>query len=296
MKLINNISRIMILGAATWLTACEDPDYIQPDTTVAPTNLSSNVLLVNASPDAPSLDLFINNEKIGGSVSAGTAQSGYTNVAIASNGGVANAAIRAKATSGTIGGVLDGRDLIYRAGNNNINNFSASDSAFYTFVVLDSITRPAPLRTNNALGIADTTYFNPLTGSYIAGVTRAPLPAAQKSRTVAVGTVPLGSTDVGGLRFLVITDQLPLPSTTRLPKPAANQAAIRLIHASPNTGAVTMTLGVTTYPTSSLTPGLFTYPMLFATAFNPAVGSRSTTATTFVNVSTTAPINVGAPE
>lgn len=266
----------LLVVFALLMAGCSEPEYIEANPTAGgtPATLSSNILFVNASPDAPSLDLYFNNVKSGASLMAGEGQQGYVNQLLPSNGVLANANIRAKASSGSIGGLLGSADLIFRAGNNNNNNFQAVDSAFYTFIALDSISRLRPLRTNNALGIGDTTYFNPLTGQYMAGKDRAPLPAAQKTRTVAIGTVPLGATDPGGIRFLVITDQLPLPSTTRFPKPATGKTAVRVVMASPNTGlpfsgSIRFYVG-TTEVTQGVTSNQFLFP-----GFNPAVGSRS---------------------
>ena len=284
-KMHQSILAVSMLGL--FLSACQPPDYITPNTNFTPTNLSANFLLVNAISDAtvPDLDFYLNNVKTGSSVVriAGTGSS-YANLPLPSNGVLANTAIRAKATTGTIGGVLGSNDLIFRAGSTNTTNFTAFDSAYYTVIALDSLTRPKPLRTFNALGIGDTTYFNPLTGSYMAGRDTWALPLAQKSRRVPIGTVPLGITDPGGSRFLIITDQLPLPSTTRFPKPVAGKFALRFIHAAPDVGGVTVTVGGTT-----LNSGITTYPMRASGSFNPAVGSRTTTASfknDFANIGT----------
>jgi hypothetical protein len=277
MKKIILLRAASLLGVlALLLAACSEPEYVEANPTAGgtPATLSSNILFVNASPDAPSLDLYFNNVKSGASLLAGFSQQGYVNQLLPSNGGLANANIRAKASNGSIGGVLGSADLIFRAGNNNSNNFQAVDSAFYTFIAVDSISRPRPLRTNNALGIGDTTYFNPLTGQYIAGIVRAPLPAVQKGRTVAIGTVPLGATDPGGIRFLAITDQLPLPSTTRFPKPNAGKFAVRIIQAAPD---ITTSL-VVSFGTTNVAVAANAYPLSFAN-FNPSVGSRSTSGT-----------------
>jgi hypothetical protein len=289
MKRIHKIIALAMIGTGAYLTACEDVELAEPNIASTSGSSSANFLMVNASPDAPSLDLWLNNVKTGTSVSSSArAQTAYSKIEITLNGvgaggaTIPNTNIRAKATSDVIGGVLGSKDLIFKALNNSSNNFQAADSAFYTFIVVDTLTRPKPLRTNNALGVGDTTYFNPLTGQYIAGITRAPLPAAQKSRTVAIGTVPLGATDDGGIRFLVLTDQLPLPSTTRFPKPVAGKCSVRFIHASPNTGSVTVNVGAS--PLSGTTAaGIFSYPMNFPT-HSPSVGQRSTTANTYATI------------
>jgi hypothetical protein len=267
----SDINKLLFLAAMLAVAACSDPESPTPDTSGKGTPSKAFFVMSNASPDAPSLDFYINNAITGPSVAANASQPTYTAISIPSNGIVANTNLKAKATTGIIGGALDNADVIYRSTNNGANNFAAADSGYYTFIVTDTITRPKPLRTLNAKNFGDTTYFNPLTGQYISVVERAALPPAQKAKTKAIGTVPLGSSDPGGPRFIVITDQLPLPSTTRFPKPAANKVAVRFIHASPDAGTATAKAGAT-----PITVGQFTFPMLFP-AFSPSVGSRSIT-------------------
>jgi hypothetical protein len=269
---LKHIYTIAVISSTVIFSGCADPDYITPETTVTPTNMAANFIFANASTDAPALNLLLNNTVAGASVNAGEGQNGYTKIPLGSNGVIANTNIRARAVSGTIGGLLGSSDLIYRSSNNGTNNFAAADSAYYTVFALDSLTRPKPLRTLNAKNFGDTTYFNPATGAQLSVVERAALTAAQKAKLVALGTVPLGSSDPGGLRFLIITDQLPLPFTPRFPKPSATQASVRFIHLSPDAGTVTAR-----YNASSITSGIFSYPMRFP-AFSPSVGSRTTTA------------------
>jgi len=271
---------IMVVSAGVYFTSCQDVELGDPDLTHTATNSLAFFSMTNASPNAPALDLYIDNIKQGSSVSAGAGQNGYSKIALASNGTFANVNIRSKASTGTIGGVLDKSDLIFRAGNANSNNFQAADSGYYTVIVLDSTTRPKPVRLLNAGFFADTTFFNPLTGKQISVVERKGLSAAEKSKLAPLGTVPLGSSDPGGLRYLIITDQLPLPSTHRFPKLAAGKAAVRFIHASPNAETVTVTVGGTNVNNSA---SIFTYPMRFPT-FNPTVGSRTIATTNFLTV------------
>ena len=81
------------------------------NTSATVTPFSANFLFVNATPDAPSLSFFVNNDKIGADAgsSASYAQASYTAVALTSPGFAgavtANTNIKAKATSGSIGGV-----------------------------------------------------------------------------------------------------------------------------------------------------------------------------------------------
>jgi hypothetical protein len=102
---------------------------------------------------------------------------------------------------------------------------------------------------------------------------------------VPIGIVPLGSTDVGGVRFLLVTDELPLPSGTRLPVPSVGKFAVRFVNASPDLGSITPTCKI---GTTSLTSGTFVYPMTQPSNqgnFNPSVGSKGGSATSPVTVS-----------
>lgn len=297
MKRILNTG-VAIISLSLFL-GCEAPDYLEPNiNNFTPKNLSANFLLVNAisSTDGGSLDFYLNNVKTGGSVALADAQVSYTNMALSTNAvvptgtPVSNTGIRAKASTGSIGGVLGSSDLIFRAGNTNTNAFAAADSAFYTFIALDSLSRPKPLRTFNALKIGDTTYFNRVTGKYISVVTRDSIrrglkPPFTLSHLTAIGTVPLGSTDPGGVRFLILTDQLPLPSTTRFPKPSAGRFAVRFVNAASDLSSVSVTVNGTT-----LSTGITSYPMNFPT-FSPSVGSRATTASFVKDFGSLAPGN-----
>ena len=255
---------------------CEEPENATPAPVTTPITLSSNVIFVNASLEANSLDLYVNGLKVGESVASGGTQATYTSVPLTTNfygGGSttagANTSIRAKATSGTIGGALNSSDLIYRAGNTNSNNLVASNGARYTFIALDSADRPKPIRTLNADNFADTTFFNPLTGAYISRVEKAALPSAQRAKVVAIGTVPLGSTDPGGIRFLLLTE-------TYLTFGVGNttQSQIRFLNFSPNGGSLFVRLKPTAGAniTSAALPYILSFP-----GHSPSVGSRTTT-------------------
>jgi len=300
---INKITAALATSMLMCTVACQDVDLSTPDLSTTATSSHANFLMVNASTDAPSLDLYVNNVKTGSSISTGSTQSEYTNALITSNGVLANTNLRAKASSGTIGGVLDKSDLIFRAANNSTNNFQAADSAYYTLIVLDSITRPKPLRTLNASNFGDITYYSSVsefTAPKIASSGDTTITLTSNNSIVtynlvkkynggvapsflsAIGTVPLGSTDPGGLRFLVITDQLPLPSTTRFPKPAAGKCAVRFIHASPNTeDNVIVKVGGTSITNSG---SVRSFPMKYPT-FSPSVGSRSVTLSNYQTLS-----------
>lgn len=305
MKLIHKIIALTALSTSVYLSACEDAEIADPNIETNATSAKANFLVVNASPDAPSLDFFVDNVKTGPSLTAGveqTAQAGaYTNVTISSNGvsTIGNINIRAKATSGAIGGVLGSSDIILRAGNNNTNNILAVDSGYYTVIAVDSITRPKPLRKLDEGAFGDTTFVVRKTGEQIGVVewrALAPLVSNRNKLVDALGTVPLGSSDPGGPRFLVITDQLPLPSGTRFPKPAAGKCAVRFIMTSPNTssytGTVTLTVGAT-----AVTSGILVNQLSFAnwsTTGVPSVGSRSnvvnSTYNTTINANDVTPV------
>jgi hypothetical protein len=275
-----NIASLTAVAVMAGFSACEDPDFAVPAPNTTPITLTSNMIFVNAVPGGPSLDLAVNGLKVGESVTAGNAQAAYTAVPLTTTffgGGSttagANTSVRAKASAGTIGGVLGSSDLIYRAGNTNTNNLVAANAARYTFFALDSVDRPKPIRTLNAANFADTTFFNPLTGAYISRVEKAALPAAQKAKVVPIGTVPLGSSDPGGIRFLLLTE-------TFLTFPGGNvtQSQLRFLNLSPNGGALFVrlnpVLGGSQVPAvAASTPYILSFP-----GFSPSVGSRATTA------------------
>ncbi len=283
--------------------SCNENDGLRPaNTTIAnPTSYSANFLLINAVPDGPSLDLIVNANKIGASVSSGQGQVGYTSVPITSAGFFQNTNVRARGTSGPIGGRLGSNDAIYRAGNTSTNNLSAANGARYTFIALDSINRPAPLRTfskntSNAL-VADVTYYNRANGQQLSLQQWKDLPSdAARNNTVPLGSlglaglpntpIPTGITDPGGVRFLLITDTYPTFSPTN-----STQSAIRFVNAVPNayvlpvntrisarlvpTSGATITLGTNT----EYIMGLGGVTTTAGNGFNPSVGSRALTAT-----------------
>src|ERR1700742_340805 len=96
MKNITKTLSIIIIGLLS-VVACKQPYDQDPVPNTTPSNFSANFLGVNASPDAPSLDLYVNNVMTGVSLPSGTAQQSYTSVPITSNNTFANTNIRAKA-------------------------------------------------------------------------------------------------------------------------------------------------------------------------------------------------------
>lgn len=289
MKNINHkiYSAVAIIMLGGMWAACSDPDMLDPVINTDPSNIKTDFLFINASPDAPSLDLYINNEKVGESLESGESWSSYQNVDITAAGVFANTNIRAKATSGKIGGVLNGSDLIYRAGNNNSNNFQASANTKYTLIVVDSINRAKPVRTLNASNIGDITYYSPvktftapskLDGSdttinltennsvVTVNLVKKYNGGVQPSFFTPIGIVPLGSSDAGGVRFYLLQDFAPTP--------VDDKAGFRFLPLSPNAPTLH----------ARLVPGVGSPIVLTGTgaayafgtgAFNPSVGSRT---------------------
>lgn len=311
---MRNSIKIFTIAVLAGLMACEDPETPKPVPATEPSDFSAKFLFINATPDAPSLDLYVNNEKAGTSLAGGEGQTAYTTVPLTSNAVIANTNIRTKATAGTIGGTLGSSDLIYRAGNNNANNFTATNGFSYTVIAVDSINRPAPMRTLNAKNVGDVTYFSykdTFTAPKIVGggdttihlnvlnfgVDSESSAAYRSANSIiafnlvkkyngnvnpsfmtAVGTVPLGASDVGGLRYYVWRDFFPTFSAAD----AMNKAGFRALNLSPSTGALIIRL---TYksgpgPTSNIAlngAGGTSYALSVAGGQSPAVGSNTPT-------------------
>jgi hypothetical protein len=100
------------------------------------------VLFVNATPGSIPLNFFVSNVPAGTSVAFGT-NTTYNNTP------VGPIQLRAKAASGTIGGVLGSADILFRAGTTNQNNFTAAPNTSYTFFVTDSLNRARPTTIGN---------------------------------------------------------------------------------------------------------------------------------------------------
>lgn len=281
-----------VAATGVLLVGCEEADEYTPVPNTTASNLSANFTFINAVPGVPSLDLLVNNVKAGASATLGqTSRLAYTSMPITTNNIGANTNIRARGTSNPIGGILGSGDLIFRAGNNNTNNMQANAGARYTFIAVDSISRPRPLRTLNAGNFGDTTFFNRVTGQQISTVQRNALTPAEKQRLVPLGIIPLGITDPGGPRFVLLTDALITPG--------ANQAAFRFVNAIPNAinpvaRGMSVPSNMVTGLTARLVPSPGTtveiqatslnYVMALSTGgngatanFSPSVGSRSFT-------------------
>lgn len=123
------------------LAACQSTDYPDPQPATSPSPNQARFLFVNASPDSPALNFFIENTQAGQSQTFNQA-TGYT------TSQVGPVQLRARAASGQIGGVLGSNDLLYRAGATNQTNFSALANSSYTVFVVDTLNRPRPTTSN----------------------------------------------------------------------------------------------------------------------------------------------------
>ncbi len=275
---------IKLTGTAALFIAltmsCENIPNVTPVPNSTSSNLNANFLFVNASPDASALDFYVNNEALFTGITLGGATA-YQNVVVTTNVG-SNTRLNVKAPSGTIGGTLGSNDLIFRSTNTGVGNFAAANGGNYTVIVVDTISRPKPLRTANSLGFGDVTYYAPVTS--FKGKTSANADTVIQlspdynnsivtfnlckkynnnvapSFFVALGAatvpIPLGATDPGGLRFLVLTDGA-------FPTPAAGKFAGRFINAAPDASSASCTIS-TAAPTT--VPGQTTYPLSVASS------------------------------
>lgn len=319
---MKNYIKIFTIAALATFAACEDPDMPKPVPATGLSNFSARFLFINASPDAPQLDLYVNNVKAGSSVASGQWQGEYNSITLTSNAVIANTNIRTKAAGGTIGGTLGTNDLIYRAGNNNANNFTASSGASYSVFVVDSINRPQPIRTLNAKNVGDVTYYstrNSFTAPSLRssgdttiylnvknfGVDTQSSPAFASANStvafnlvrkyngnvnptfmIALGTVPLGSSDVGGIRYYLLQDVFPAfanaaDSTTR--------AGFRVVNAAPGSPALFVRLKFVSgtganinVPVAGSSPASFSFVNVVNNVLGglqPSVGSRTATST-----------------
>ena len=303
---MKNSIKIFTLAALAGMLACEDPETPKPVPATEPSEFSAKFLFVNATPDAPALNFYVNNVETANGIAAGQTQTGYSTVDLTSNAVIANTNLRATAGTNDIGGTLGANDLIYRAGNNNANNFTATNGFMYTVIALDSINRPQPIRTLNTKNVGDITYFSyrdTFTAPKLlsAGDTTIYLnvqtffedsePSKQyasansviafnwvkkynggvnPSFMVPVGTVPLGSSDVGGPRFVLIRDFFP----TYAPADLTTRAGFRTVNAVSNGGSLKLVLKLTAGTGSDIALNGAGSPYIVGTGTqNPSVGS-----------------------
>lgn len=301
MKSIYKVIGLVTVVASSFYS-CDENDGIRAANTTAvptPTQGKANFLFVNATPDAGSLDLWVDNVKAISGISITTEPIAYASLNITTPGNIPNTLVSAKANTGTIGGVLGSRDLIFRAGSTNSTNFSAAANARYTFIAVDSINRPAPLRTFslNSLGVlaADVTYYNVANGQQISlDQWKALDTPSKKSNSIPLGAlgsngnpntpIPAGISDPGGIRFLVLTDAF-----ASFTSPNTDKSAIRFINAVPNAYPLEKSklISARLVPVSGATITLATNSYYVMSAFsnaaqttavagiNPSVGARA---------------------
>jgi hypothetical protein len=209
---------------------------------------------------------------------------GYKNVPITTPGlnNIPNTSIRAKASEGTtIGGILGSADLIFRATNTGIGNLIAVPNIRYTFIAVDEIDRPRPVRTfsvstvTNALA-ADFTFYNRTTKQQISNDAFKALTAPDQANFVSIGIIPTGVSDPGGVRYYVLTDTYPTDAALASAV-TGNQSFIRFAHASPNAPGVFVRLVPAVGAPIPLVTTAALNVMSVAGGFNPSAGSRAAT-------------------
>ncbi len=131
-------SLFSFLAAMALLSACSEPESPTPIPATSASTATAKVIFVNASPNAPQLNFFVNNVQAGNTLAFPNGQASYNDVQVGA------IQLRAKAASGEIGGTLAGNDLLFRAGATNNNNFSATSGRNYTVFVTDTIGRLQP--------------------------------------------------------------------------------------------------------------------------------------------------------
>ncbi len=336
------------VGILTGMLACSDPELPVANLNATATAFKATFTFANATADAPSLDFYVNGVNLG-TATRGNGLPLVTSVAITTNGSTgsvtANTAIRAKATSGTIGGKLDNiqgppeaKHLIYRSTSNGTNNFAAINGGNYTAIAIDSIGRYIPPRLNRktaTISFADVTYWNPNNKLMISasrrdslnpancpacinwdpvGLVQTTSTAIEYANLVTIGLVPLGLTDPGGVRFVVLTDTwLTFAAGT-----VVTNAGIRFVNAIPNSNNITAAAntngtfggppvyarlnGGTPIPLTNVAPPSPTSPNAtnafvgsVAGGFSPTLGSRTFGNLTFVNPTSNTIAVAGVP-
>lgn len=132
----------IIASLITALVGCQDTEYPTPSPATSPSTLAARVMFVNTTPSSTPLNFFVSNVPAGTNVAFGTNTSYNTTP-------VGPIQLRAKAASGTIGGVLGSADILFRAGTTNQNNFTTAPNTNYTFFVTDSLNRARPTTIGN---------------------------------------------------------------------------------------------------------------------------------------------------
>lgn len=254
MKNINR-STIATFGFLMGFLACSEPELPNPQLYTIKNAFKANFTFANATVDAPSMDFYVNGAKLG-AAAPGIALPLYTSIPIASSGATgsatANTSIRTKGTTGVIGGKVGSSDLIFRATSNGTGNFASLNNANYTVIAVDFLERPVPKRLNRftaTISFADVTYWNPNTSSTISASRRDSLnpvncpacvdqttsTATEFANLVSQGLVPLGLTDVGGVRFYVAQDVPPTFTAATV----VTSAGIRFVNCIVNSNNIT---------------------------------------------------------
>ena len=145
------IQNILPLVGATLLATglmvgCQDINYPAPTPASGPSTALARFNFVNVSPDAPAVNYFIENVQVstGQAINTAPLTASYVNGQAGSGG----TELRAKAASGSIGGVIGSNDVLYRAGTTNNNNFVTVAGNSYTVFLTDSLNRPKPTVVN----------------------------------------------------------------------------------------------------------------------------------------------------
>jgi hypothetical protein len=187
---------------------------------------------------------------------------------------------------------LGSADLIFRATSTGIGNLVAAPNARYTFIAVDEIERPRPLRTfsvstvTNAL-TADITYYNRTTRQQISNDAFKALTAPDQANFVSIGIIPTGVSDPGGVRYYVLTDTYPTDAALASAV-TGNQSFIRFAHASPNAPGVFVRLVPAVGAPIPVVTTAALNVMSVAGGFSPSAGSRTATGGF-------TPVNIGAP-
>ncbi|MBL7848520.1 MAG: hypothetical protein JNL40_13710 [Cyclobacteriaceae bacterium] len=265
-----NKSIVATVGILLVSLSCTEPELPTANPFSSGATYKAYFSYANGTVNTSSLDFYVNGIKLG-SAAPGIGSQLPTSLQIptpgATGGVTANTSIRAKATSGAIGGLLGSNDLIYRSTSNGTNTFAATNLANYTVIAVDSVGRPIPKRLNRqteTIAFADVTYWNPNSQLMISASRRDslnpancrtiacptctgcdnfdvgldaqnPSTATEFANLVTIGLVPLGLTDPGGVRFYVTTDA---PVTFNAGNVATN-AGIRFVNAIANSNNVT---------------------------------------------------------
>lgn len=146
MKLQRNhvlASVAVLTGSLLVLAACQKIEYPAPTPVETLSTALARFNFVDASPDAPAINFYIENIQAGQAQSFSTVPVSASYVTGQAGGG--GVQLRAKAASGTLGGVIGSNDVVYRSSSTNQNNFAAISGNNYTVFLTDTLNRPKPV-------------------------------------------------------------------------------------------------------------------------------------------------------